>query len=856
MNRKITRHRFLILGLLAGCSGESSQGLDSQELTRVEEAGPDEACQNGGVVVSSGSDTNKDGKLDDDEIVGEPVVVCSGDTRADPDNPQLLTRVDALPLGSVQCPAGGVAIHTGLDDDGNALLSDPEIDQTQLVCEHPVLTRAVAIPVGSSECIYGGQRIEAGADDGGGGMGVANNAVLDDGEVDTSYISCNASPPVRGEPLTPPAEPVGTATIDLRGGNANAALAGAGGQLSMPGDTSDQCVPAVTKLATTGVADASFTAPTLTLDLGANPFVVSSATTLQVREDALAPVIGQYYYASANSQIVRWSGRADEVVTGLRIEAGAILTMPRAQAALQFTRDVEVLGTLTLASGARALQLGARQLVVSSAGVIDATPIVAGRVNRVTLAATSQLVFQGNLLAQGGATGVPGSPVSLGAQGRVVVEGKIDASGADSTTVGGAGGTVRVIAQSGGVWNAAEIDATGGDGLLGGGPGGAIVLGNDQVGSRPLDLRNRGLLDASGGVETGTTCLTGQCSGGAGGVVQLLATLASLTSSGELRANGGSGPVAVGAGGSISASVLSSVNAPLPDARLSLSGSILAAGGTATSSGAPGGQGGGLTLRNCTGQSSVAELLGYQTLQAQGGSATGVGAGGQGGAVSIQSFVDVPTPRRLLVNVPMNLGGGSGYGGGPGGLLQLELSSANVVVGSELPEGFPSLIIAGDHNLAGGNATDGSGSAGQAGSALLATRGDLTSSGSLTASGGSGSSEEIVPGGGSIVLRSALGSVRNSATLSADGADALNANNEQGGYGGCISIEAQAVQNSAALSAHGGDGAVGGEGGTIALHSQQTLGQNSGTLDVQGGAGTPAGSAGLAGFDIPNLCFD
>ena len=105
MNRKTIQHSLLILALASGCSGESQQGLDSQELTRVEDSGADGECRNGGVVVSSGSDANQNGKLDDDEIEGEPIVVCEGESRADPNNPELAREDDR----------GGIRSHEPAD---------------------------------------------------------------------------------------------------------------------------------------------------------------------------------------------------------------------------------------------------------------------------------------------------------------------------------------------------------------------------------------------------------------------------------------------------------------------------------------------------------------------------------------------------------------------------------------------------------------------------------------------------------------------------------------------------------------------------------------------------------------------
>ena len=78
---------------------------------------------------------------------------------------------------------------------------------------------------------FGGQRIDAGPDDGT-GEGKADDSVLSDDEVDTSYLDCNTSPPVISESTTPPGGPLGTASIDVHGGDGNNAAAGLGGTMS------------------------------------------------------------------------------------------------------------------------------------------------------------------------------------------------------------------------------------------------------------------------------------------------------------------------------------------------------------------------------------------------------------------------------------------------------------------------------------------------------------------------------------------------------------------------------------------------------------------------------------------------
>lgn len=857
---KTARHSLLILGLLAGCSGEQQEGLDPQALTRVAEAGEGSACENGGVVIASGSDENKDGKLDDDEVTDERVV-CNGESLPDPGKAGVLRRVDALADGSDECPAGGVAIHSGVDDNRDRELTDKEIDDTQVVCnspEHKVITQAVTIAVGSEECLYGGKRIDAGSDDGA-GKGKADDGVLAADEVDTSYVDCDTSPPVRAESITPPSGPVGKAEINLVGGDGNNAAAGAGGSFNIQANVDEPgCVPAITKMFTTGKVDASFVVPTLAIDLGSEGFVVSKDTTLAGFYDNQTRNVGQYYYLGGDTSgaIVRSTDGGDgyATVTGLRVAAGVTLTLPTAQATMRFSRDVEILGELALPpSEARYLALSARQISVGAEGLIDVAQTGLTSATVITLDADSQMVFLGTLLAHGAEPGLGGAPVAFNSGGRMVLDGKIDVSGADAAPgTGGPGGSFGAWAFNGGVWSGANVDASGGNGTSDGGLGGTIQLGYDNS-NEPLDLRNTGSLNAAGGVQTDASCFADAitCRGGQGGGVELFATLADLANTGTLKAKGGDGAKGAGNGGAILTQIKNSGTPSLPDARLGLSGTVDANGGAGTSDGAGGGAGGTLAVRNCTGRDSVAELLGYAGLYAHGGVATGQGTGGGGGSVIITSAEDVPSPRRLYLNVPLDLSGGQGFNAGNGGFLNINLS-ARVKVDNEVPAGLPSLTLDGDHAMFGGDATPKSGHEGGGGTVRIVTRADLTLSGSLTTSAGSGLNPQSGSYGGSMLIESILGALSNSASLSANGSENTSSAPTVGGSGGCMSLEGQTLSNSGTLTARGGNGVAGGEGGIIALMSHAAPGKNTGTFDVSGGEGAPDGADGLAGFDLPS----
>jgi hypothetical protein len=113
--------------------------------------------------------------------------------KANPPAPlALLVRQDAEPAGG-NCPSGGVAVHAGLDANGDDVLQDEEVAKTSYACgtvARPVLTRTVAVDAGAV-CANGGTRVEAGRDANGDG-------VLDDAEVEQDAVVCappDAPPP-------------------------------------------------------------------------------------------------------------------------------------------------------------------------------------------------------------------------------------------------------------------------------------------------------------------------------------------------------------------------------------------------------------------------------------------------------------------------------------------------------------------------------------------------------------------------------------------------------------------------------------------------------------------------------------
>jgi hypothetical protein len=135
-------------------------------------------CPFGGAIVASGLDDNQNGRLDDPEIRTR-TMVCN-DAPVEP-LPPILVRLLSEPSGA-NCARGGTAVQSGPDRNGNGRLDDDEVMHIDYVCGEPLLTRLAAEPSGA-RCAAGGVVFLAGRDRDGDGA-------LDDDEVEVTEISC------------------------------------------------------------------------------------------------------------------------------------------------------------------------------------------------------------------------------------------------------------------------------------------------------------------------------------------------------------------------------------------------------------------------------------------------------------------------------------------------------------------------------------------------------------------------------------------------------------------------------------------------------------------------------------------
>lgn len=109
-------------------------------------------------------------------------------------------KQQALPIGSIACPNGGIQLQIGIDQNGNGSLDVSEVNRTENVCNgengvngSPGLTALVltSTEAAGANCSNGGKKVQFGLD--------ANvNGILDASEVtDTSYV-CNGSDGMNG----------------------------------------------------------------------------------------------------------------------------------------------------------------------------------------------------------------------------------------------------------------------------------------------------------------------------------------------------------------------------------------------------------------------------------------------------------------------------------------------------------------------------------------------------------------------------------------------------------------------------------------------------------------------------------
>lgn len=205
-------------GGAVGATGlTGADGLTTLVLMTPEPAGAN--CSAGGMLVSAGRDTNRNGLLSAGEVDVSDYL-CNGAAGAAgatgapgasgaPGSSGLASLVvmTAEPAGA-NCAPGGARLDSGLDTNGNGTLEVGEVASSRYVCNgasgapgasgaagatgtagvdgHSSLIAITAESAGSN-CAYGGSQIKSGVD-------INDSGVLDSGEVAATTYTCNGTP--------------------------------------------------------------------------------------------------------------------------------------------------------------------------------------------------------------------------------------------------------------------------------------------------------------------------------------------------------------------------------------------------------------------------------------------------------------------------------------------------------------------------------------------------------------------------------------------------------------------------------------------------------------------------------------
>lgn len=141
-------------------------------------------CQFGGTLMKSGLDVNRNGELEEGEIVHSNEV-CKVQVN---ENQNLINFKETYPEDGI-CEYGGVITQVGLDANNDRQLQPTEVTNTATNCNELLIvdgkTTLTRTRVAStSACQYGGFYFDSGVDD-------SRNGLLESGEVTNTQLVCN-----------------------------------------------------------------------------------------------------------------------------------------------------------------------------------------------------------------------------------------------------------------------------------------------------------------------------------------------------------------------------------------------------------------------------------------------------------------------------------------------------------------------------------------------------------------------------------------------------------------------------------------------------------------------------------------
>gem|GEM_PF-5761711 len=172
---------FLLVFFVGSCDSPTTVVTQKNELFVVIDEPAGENCEFGGERIARGLDLDDDRVLDSDEVQNVEFVCAEKEVSTD-----TLMRISDEPAGK-NCEFGGKRIERGLDLDGDLVLDDDEVQNTEFVCAEKeastdTLTRISDEPAGEN-CEFGGKRIERGLD-------LNGDLILDDDEVQNTEFVC------------------------------------------------------------------------------------------------------------------------------------------------------------------------------------------------------------------------------------------------------------------------------------------------------------------------------------------------------------------------------------------------------------------------------------------------------------------------------------------------------------------------------------------------------------------------------------------------------------------------------------------------------------------------------------------
>ena len=193
-----------LLGIIAsggggGGGGEPpATGNNPSVAAKTSTIPPGDAdCPNGGILVETGIDENRNGVLDADEVDASEKVCNGADGAQGPagsDGLNALVVIEDEPAGA-NCASGGKRIRSGLDANGDGALTEKEVVSDDYICNgaqgpagNDGLDALITMnpePVGPN-CPYGGLRVDVGID-------TDRNGSLEPAEITQTGFVCSGA---------------------------------------------------------------------------------------------------------------------------------------------------------------------------------------------------------------------------------------------------------------------------------------------------------------------------------------------------------------------------------------------------------------------------------------------------------------------------------------------------------------------------------------------------------------------------------------------------------------------------------------------------------------------------------------